>query len=82
MLNNLAGEGVDLLAEFNNGVLDADGDMGKISDLIGELIPQALDAVLGQLPAVLELGTSIIGALGQGLLDNLDLILSTASDIL
>lgn len=82
VLNNLAGEGVDLLAEFTNGVLDADGDMGKISDLIGELIPQALDAVLGQLPAVLELGGSIVSALGTGLLNNLDLILTTASDIL
>ena len=82
VLGNLAGEGVDLLADFTNGVLDAEGDMGKISDLIGELIPQALDAVLGQLPAVLELGGSIVSALGTGLLNNLDLILTTAGDIL
>ena len=82
VLNNLAGEGVDLLSEFTNGVLEADGDMSKITALISELIPQAVDAVMGQLPAMLELGTSIIGALGQGLLDNLDLILSTAADII
>ena len=82
ILDDLAGEGVDLLAEFTNGVLEADGDMSKITDLIGELIPQAIDAIMSQLPVVLELGTSIISALGQGLLDNLDLILSTAAEIL
>lgn len=82
VLNSLAGEGVDLLSEFTNGVLEADGDIGKITDLISELIPQALDAILAQLPAVLELGGSIVSALGQGLLNNLDLILTTAADIL
>lgn len=81
VLDDLAGEGVDLLSEFTNGVLEADGDMSKITDLISSLIPQALDAILSQLPAVLELGGSIVSALGQGLLDNLDLILTTAADI-
>lgn len=82
ILDDLAGEGVNLLAEFTNGVLEADGDISKITDLIGDLIPQALDAILAQLPAVLELGGSIVSALGQGLLSNLDLILSTACEIL
>lgn len=82
LLNNLAGEGVSLLNEFTNGVLAANGDMSKITDLIGELVPQALDSILSQLPTMLELGGSIISALGQGLLDNLDLILSTAGEIL
>lgn len=82
ILDDLAGEGVDLLAEFTNGVLEADGDVSKITDLISELIPQAIDAIMQQLPVVLELGMSIISAIGQGLLDNLDLILSTAAEIL
>lgn len=82
ILGDLAGEGVNLLGEFTNGVLEADGDMSKITDLIGELIPQAIGAILQQLPAVLELGASIIGAIGQGLLDNLDLILTSATEIL
>ena len=82
ILDDLAGEGVSLLAEFTNGVLEADGDVSKITDLISSLIPQAIDAIMQQLPAVLELGMSIISAIGQGLLDNLDLILTTASEIL
>ena len=82
ILSDLAGEGVDLLGEFTNGVLDANGDMDKITQLISDLVPQAINAILGQLPAVLELGTSIIGAIGQGLLDNLDLILNSAVEVL
>lgn len=82
VLSSLAGEGIDLLAEFTNGVLDANGDMSKIGDLIGELLPQAIDAIMEQLPVVLELGLSIISALGEGLMNNIDLILTTAADIL
>lgn len=82
ILDDLAGEGVNLLAEFTNGVLEADGDVSKITDLISDLIPQAISAILQQLPVVLELGGSIIGAIGQGLLDNLDLILTSATEIL
>lgn len=82
ILSSLAGEGIDLLAQFTNGVLEADGDMGKITDLIGGLIPQALDALMEQLPVAVELGTSVIGAVAEGLLSNLDLILTTAGNIL
>lgn len=82
VLDDLAGEGVNLLNEFTNGVLDADGDLSKVSELISELLPQALDAILAELPAVLEVGASIISALGQGLVNNLDLILTTAGDVL
>lgn len=82
ILSSLAGEGIDLLAQFTNGVLEADGDMSKITELIGGLIPQAIDALMEQLPVAVELGSSIISALLEGLMSNLDLILSTAADIL
>lgn len=82
VLDDLAGDGVDLLNEFTKGVLDADGDLSKVSDLISELLPQAIDAILENLPAVLEVGTSIITALAQGLVNNLDLILTTAGNVL
>lgn len=82
ILSSLAGEGIDLLAQFTNGVLEADGDMSKITELIGDLIPQALDALLEQLPVAIELGSTIISALLEGLVSNLDLILTTAGDIL
>ena len=82
VLDGLAGEGVDLLQQFTNGVLAADGDMSKVGDLIAELIPQAIDAIMEQLPVALELGASVLGALAEGLVSNLDLILTTAVDIL
>lgn len=81
-LTQMAGSGVDLLGEFTNAVLDADGDISKISEIISEMIPQIIDAIMEFLPTLVELAGSLIGAVGQGLLDNLDIILEAAINII
>ena len=82
VLNDLAGEGVDLLAEFTNGVLDADGDVGKFTDLLSDLIPKAVDVVMAELPEVVELGGSVISAILSGLVSNIDVILDAAGEVI
>ena len=77
MLSDLAGEGVDLLGEFTNGILDANGDISKMDDVISKVLPKLLDKVMQYVPQVLNVIVSILGAVGKSILDNLDLIISS-----
>ena len=81
VLTDLAGEGVSLLGEFTNGVLEANGDIGKISDVIGELLPKALDSIMEYVPELLGLIGEIVGAVGTAIIDNLPMIVDSASQI-
>lgn len=82
VLTSLAGEGVDLLGEFTNAVLDADGDVTKISDIVAQMLPQIIDVIMSYLPMLLELAGTLIEAVAQGLIDNLDVILPAALDVI
>lgn len=82
VLTELSGAGVELLAEFTKGISDANGDIGKMSDVIGEILPKALDAVMEYVPELLEVIASIVGSLGQAIIDNLPVIVESASQII
>lgn len=82
VLTELSGTGVELLAEFTKGISDANGDIGKVSDVIGEILPKALDAVMEYVPELLEVIASIVGSLGQAIIDNLPVIVESASQII
>lgn len=82
ILDQLAGEGVELLGEFSNAVLDADGDVEQIGAIVGEMIPQIIDTIMQYLPLLLDLAGSLIESVAQGLIDNLDRILTAAVQIL
>jgi hypothetical protein len=81
VLTDLAGDGVDLLGQFSRGILDADGDISKMGDVISEVLPQVLDLVMQYIPDILDLTISILGAVGQSILDNLDLIIDSVADL-
>lgn len=82
VLTDLAGEGVDLLGKFTNGILEANGDIGKMSDVIGDILPEALDKIMEYVPELLEIIGEILGALGQAIVDNLPVIVESASQII
>ena len=46
VLTELSGTGVELLGEFTKGIVDANGDIGKMSYVISAVLPKALDAVM------------------------------------
>lgn len=82
VLTDLGSEGVDLLGQFTNGILEANGDMDQIAATIEGLIPQVMSIINQYLPTVIELGGSIISSLAQAILSNLGSILSTAGTVL
>lgn len=82
VLTDLAGEGVDLLGEFTNAMLEADGDVNQMAAVFGEMIPEVVNTVMEYLPMVLELAGTIIESLALGIIDNLSVILETAVEII
>lgn len=82
VLSSLASDGVSLLGEFTRGVNSANGDLGKIGQVISELIPKAVDTVMSHLPDILELIISIITAVGTAVANNIDKILDAVSYII
>lgn len=82
VLDSLATEGVDLLGEFSTGILEADGDISKMADVLSEVLPKALDAVTQYLPEVVRIAGTIVSSLAGALLDNAPAILSAAEEVL
>lgn len=82
ILSQLADEGTSLLNEFTNQMNATGGDLTQIEGIVESLIPQALAIIDTYLPVVLSTGGTIISALLEGILSNLDSILLTASDLL
>ncbi|MDD4291075.1 MAG: phage tail protein [Clostridia bacterium] len=81
VLTDLAGEGVDLLGEFSRGIANSNGDIGAMSDVIGDILPKALNSVMKYVPELLEVIGEIVGSLGSAIVDNLPLIVESATQI-
>ena len=81
VLTELAGDGVNLLGEFTNGILDANGDISKMGEVIDTVLPQVLDSIMAYLPEILDLAISIITAIADSLIANIDVIIDAATDI-
>ena len=81
VLTDLATEGNALLGEFTNGILDANGDISKMSDVIGEMLPKILDMFMEFLPELMEIAGEIVGSLATAIVDNLPTIIDTAAQI-
>lgn len=82
ILTDLSGEGVSLLGEFTNKVNEADGDVGQIAGIIGEMLPEVLSIISQYIPVILDLAGQILMALVDSFIANLPQILSVASQIL
>lgn len=82
VLGDLASDGTDLLSEFTNAVLDSEGDVDKLGDVMGQMIPKVVDAIMKQLPKLVGLVAKIIPQLVDTLVQNLPLILDAAMQIL
>ena len=82
ILTQLSEEGVSLLGDFTNGILEANGDLSQMSNVIGGVLPQALSMIMEYIPEVIEIVGVIIESLGSAIVDNLPAILSSASLII
>lgn len=83
VLTNLAGNGVDLLGQFTTGILDANGDISKMGEVVGQVLPQVLDLILQYVPELITLAGTVITSLAKALTegDNLEKIMGAASTL-
>ena len=82
VLTDLATEGVDLLAEFTNGITAADGDITQMAKVIEDILPRILEAVGQYLPALVSLVGSVVEALAKTILDNLPEIITAVIEVI
>lgn len=82
VLTDLSSDGVSLLNDFTNAILDTNGDVEQMGEVIEEMVPQVISLIESYLPIVLELGGSIIESLASAILDNLDIILSACVSLI
>ena len=82
VLTNLAGEGVDLLGEFTQGILDANGDISKMSDVFAETLPKVIDVIMQFVPEFIEIAGELISAFIGSIINNLPKITDAAVNII
>lgn len=80
-LQNLATAGQEWLGSFTKKMQEADGDVEKIGDAIGESISDIGDKILNAAPEVASAAGSLISTLGGKLLDGLPKILEVGRSI-
>jgi hypothetical protein len=80
-LQTLADDGVSLLGDFTSGLAEAGGDFDKITVVLGETVGGIANLILGSLPQFVQVGMSIVSAIGGALAANLPVLISAASGI-
>ncbi len=80
-LQTLADSGVSLLGQFTAGLVDAGGDFNKISQVIGDTVGGAVNALMQGLPQFIQVGMQIVNSVGSALIDNMDIIVDGAKTI-
>lgn len=60
----------------------SEGGLTGAMDALGSILSDGLSMVIEQLPKMVGAGVQLLDALGQGLLDNLPVIISAANDII
>lgn len=81
ILTDLATTGNELLGEFSKGMQDANGDIGKMGEVIEQVLPKALDAINKYIPDIINLITTVLGVIGKTIMDNLPAIMEMISGI-
>jgi phage-related protein len=77
-LDMLAGDGVDILGDFNNAIQAANGDITKFGDIIGKTLGQVVGVITEKLPDLIQMGVNLITALVEGISGNADLLAAAA----
>lgn len=82
VLTDLAGEGVDLLGEFTQGIIDANGDISKMSDVVGETLPKVIDKIMQFVPGFIEIAGELVSAFIGSIINNLPKITDAAVSVI
>ena len=82
MLTKLGTTGNKMVTNFTKSLTDANGDIGKMAEAVGELIPEVVSQIVSGLPEILSAAKSIVSALGKGLIDQLPMILEVGLQLI
>lgn len=80
-LDDLAAEGIPILAKFSKGIQDANGDISKMGSVIGEGISDAIGLIVDKLPEFVDMGVEMVKALISGIVSNAPTIAEAAVEI-
>jgi len=72
--------GTDGLSKLTSAFKD--GGLNGAMTALGEILSKGLNLIIASLPQMINAGMQLLGALGQGLLDNLPTIVDAASQII
>lgn len=82
VLTDIAGEGVDLLGEFTQGIIETNGDISKMSDVVGETLPKVIDAIMQFVPEFIEIAGELISSFASAIMKNLHKITDAAAKVI
>lgn len=80
-LQLLADDGVSLLGEFTQGLVNAGGDWSQISEVISTTVAGLASSLLQTLPNALQAVEGIVNGLGSAIVDNLPLLIESMTQI-
>jgi len=82
-LTQLSGDGVDLLGQFTNGILDANGDLSQMAEVVGQVLPQVLELIVQYVPELVDLAGTMIVSLAEAITsgDNLKNLLDAVTTV-
>ena len=82
ILTEMGTSGVDLLGQFTQGILAANGDITQMGAVFDTIVPQLTSLISTYLPTLVNIATTIIITLANALIANLPTILSGAGEVL
>lgn len=80
-LDTLAGEGIPIMTKFSKAVMDAEGDVTKMADALGEGISDVLNLIVEKLPEFIDMGVQMVTSLISGIVSNAPTIATAAVQI-
>ena len=80
-LDDLASDGIPILAEFSKGIQQANGDVTKMADVIGNGLSGVLNLIVEKLPEFVEMGVTMVSSLIEGIVSNAPTIATAAVSI-
>lgn len=81
-LTKLATSGNNLVTKFTKSLADANGDVGKMADAVGDLIPEIINEIVSGLPEILSAAERIVSSLAAGIIDQLPMIIEVGLQLI
>ena len=75
LLTSLSDDGAKILGKFNRGLVEANGDITKIGQVLNQSIPEVINLVVDHLPEAAELVSQLVETLLNSIAENSPAIL-------